>query len=488
MGNDCIKIINKTIILIALIFSLVIVNASNVYAVNTVPSEDRLQEAEERKLMMVETNELNGWPMGPMIGAQGAILMDADTGIVLYAKNIHEHLYPASTTKLMTALIALENSTMDEVVTFSYDAIHNVEAGSSRIGIDVGEQLTMEQCLYGLLLGSANEVAYAIAEHIGGTYEHFVEMMNERAQELGCYDTHFVNPNGLPDDDHYTSAYDLCVIAQECFKNESLMTISGSTRYTIPPTNIQSQERPMDNHHLMLPGFKYEYEGILAGKTGYTSVARQTLVTCAKRNGMRLICVIMKEESPSQFTDTKELLDYGFSSFEKMNIAENESRYTLNSATFFNTNKDIIGSSKPILSINKLGEIILPKTAEFTDADVAISYSEGDMESIARLTYTFDGHFIGQTTIDYAKNDAKFFEFSNIITEGTEIIPEKIEPEKEIIFVSTKNLILILVAVLINLTVIFFIAKLIRNYIYSSRRSERKKRRRYKKRSDNLYL
>ncbi|HOO26984.1 MAG TPA: D-alanyl-D-alanine carboxypeptidase family protein, partial [Lachnospiraceae bacterium] len=272
--------------------------------------------------MTVESNEIEDWPEGPLLGAESAILMDADTGVVLYEKNVHEQLYPASTTKLLTALLAIENSSMDDIVTFSHDAIFNIDQDSSRIGIDVGEQLTMEQCLYGLLLGSANEVAYAIAEHVGGDMETFIDMMNARAVSLGCTDTHFANANGLPESDHYTSAYDLALIARACFQNETLAKISGTSHYTIPPTNIQSEERCLENHHQMLSGEKYAYDGIIGGKTGYTNDARQTLVTCAERDGIRLICVIMKEESPDQFLDTAALFDYGFDNFQKLNISK----------------------------------------------------------------------------------------------------------------------------------------------------------------------
>ena len=143
----------KFIILFLTIISIIFCDTKVIYAVNTVPTEEKKQEAEERKLMRVESNEWNNWPQGPILGCESAILVDVDTGTILYEKNIHEELYPASTTKIMTALLTIENTSMDEIVTFSHDAIFNVDSDSSRIGIDVGEQLTVEQCLYGLLLG-----------------------------------------------------------------------------------------------------------------------------------------------------------------------------------------------------------------------------------------------------------------------------------------------------------------------------------------------
>ncbi len=488
-GNKICKcILSRTItklIVSFLIASLALTNV--VKAVNTVPTEEQAAAAEERKRMRVESNEISGWPEGPLLGAESAILMEADTGAILYEKNIHARLYPASTTKLMTGLLALENSTMEDIVTFSHDSIFNIESSSSRIGIDVGEKLSMEECLYGLLLGSANEVAYAIAEHVGGTYDHFIEMMNERAAALGCADTHFANANGLPQKDHYSSAYDLAIIAKECFQNDSLATIAGSTRYTIPPTNKQPEERKLDNHHLMLPGFKYEYEGVICGKTGYTSEARQTLVTLAQRGDMRLICVIMREEAPDQFIDTQKLFDYGFNQFRKMNVAENEKNYTLDSATFFHTNLDIIGSSKPILSINPNGFIVIPKIREFTDADVTITYSDHGRQDVATLTYAIDDHFVGNTTIDYADNNTRTFEFANILVDSEKVIPQKVLPDHKIIFVDTNKLIFRLIVCLFGIFVILVILYAIRRFVTSGRRRQRMKRKRFKKWNKKLF-
>ena len=168
--------------------------------------------------LAIQSNEVANWPTGPVVSAESAILMDADTGAILYAKNIHQQEYPASTTKILTTLIASERCSMDEIVDFSYDAVHDIDPGSNHIAIDPGEpgeQLTMEECLNAILIRSANEVSFAVAEHISGTtWQDFAPIMNERAKELGCVDSNFVNPNGLPNEDHYTSAYDLAMIEE----------------------------------------------------------------------------------------------------------------------------------------------------------------------------------------------------------------------------------------------------------------------------------
>lgn len=157
--------------------------------------------------------------------------------------------YPASITKIMTTLLALENGNLSDMVTFSDDAINNTEG--SGIARDYGEQMTLEQCLYGVMLESANECAYAVAEHVGGTVENFVDMMNAKAKELGCTNTHFANPHGLQDENHYTTAHDMALIAQAAYQNETFRIIIGTKMYTIPPTNKHAEETVLRNHHDM---------------------------------------------------------------------------------------------------------------------------------------------------------------------------------------------------------------------------------------------
>lgn len=476
--------------LIALILSIVFALSScvNVYGVDTIPTEEQRQMADERKSMKVYTNEIQGWPDGPAIGAQSAVVMDVLTGTLIYSKNPNDHLYPASTTKLLTALLTIENTTMDEEVTFSSDAVWNIDRGSSHLSIDVGEKMSVEECLYGLLLASANEVAYALAEHVGGDLETFVQMMNDRAAELGCKDTHFSNANGLPREDHYTSAYDLALISRECFSNETLCAIAGTVKYTIGPTNKQSEERPITNHHKLLPTFKYEYEGFIGGKTGYTSDARQTLVSCAERNGMRLVCVIMKEESPYQFLDTVELFDYSFSSFHLINIKDNEPRYSLDSSSFFKTSYDILGSTKPILSINPTDCLLLPKSMSIESLNTEIVYEPVVKNNkVATINYSVGGNKVGSASIIYAESNAQTFEFSNILSKDTDSETLKYSPEIKTVFINVKKIIKILSITFIILFIVFFVADLIRSYIISSRRKNRMTRNRYKKRSENKW-
>jgi len=455
-----------------------------VYAVDTVPTEEWAAKWEERKSEPVTTNLVEEWPQGPAIGAEAAILMEADTGIVLYGKNVEEKLYPASITKMMTALLVVENCSMEETVTFSSEAIDNTEWGSSRIGIMKGEELTVEQCLYGLLLGSANEVAYGLAEHVGGSLEEFVAMMNEKAEKLGCVNTHFVNASGLPDEDHYVCAIDMAKIAKAFFENDTLCMISGSYSYTIPATNKTSETRPMENHHKMITGKKYEYDGIVGGKTGFTSLARQTLVTCAQKEGMKLICVILMDESPYQFLDTASLFDYGFDSFKKLKISDYETRYNISSANFFHTNVDIMGSSKSILSLNEFGYVVMPKIMEFEEARVQVDYDTKKENAVASLDYYVGENQVGSTTIDYANNDKKTFEFANIITDSTDETYTYV-PQQKTVFVTVTDVLKKVLSVIGILFLATVVIALIFGFIKSAKRAQMKKKKRYKQRSEN---
>lgn len=291
------------------------------------PEERTSQEPEETPdpyppsyYLPVKSNEIPGWPQGPQVQAESAILMDVDYGVCLYEKNIHKKQYPASITKIMTALLTVENANLSDVVTFSENAVYGIEPESSHIGIDAGEQLTVEQCLYGLMLASANEVAMGLAEHVAGSVEAFVEMMNQRAAQLGCKNTHFVNPHGLHDENHYVTAYDMALIAREAFHNRTFLNVVTTVYYEIPPTNMEEETRYLLNHQKLLSDDEWYYTGCRGGKTGYTDQALNTLVTFAKRDNLTLVCVNLKTDGTPIYTDTTALLDYGFTNFNWKNI------------------------------------------------------------------------------------------------------------------------------------------------------------------------
>ena len=259
--------------------------------------------------------------------------------------------------------------------------------------------MTLRECLYGILVGSANEVANAVAEHIAGSIDAFADMMNEKAAELGCTNSHFVNPHGLHDENHYTTAHDLALIARAFFQNEQLAKIGNTGNYHFEATKTQPDDFYIRNKHQLISG-EIAYEGIKGGKTGYTEQARQTLVTCAERNDMRLICVILKEESPNQFYDTVKLFDYGFTNFSLVNIAENETKYSIKSSSFFHNSTDILGNSTQLLGLNESSYLILPKTITFDDLDSEVSYDTDNDQEIAIINYSYHGAYLGSATVD----------------------------------------------------------------------------------------
>ena len=262
------------------------------------------------------------------INAEACILIDAESGIILYEKNAHEKLYPASITKIMTTLLACENGNMSDTVTHSHNAVFNIGPGSSHIGMDEGEQVGFEDALYGILLESANEVCMAVAEHIDGTVEKFVERMNSRAKELGCEDTNFANPHGFHDPEHYTTCYDMSLITKAAVHNEEFLKVFSTVDHDIPPTNKNTTRYLHNKDKMMRPTSPYYYEYIIGGKTGFHDQALNTLVTYAGKDDIKLISVVMKDNgAPLTYSDTVTLMDYGFSLYENKTLVSS-SDYT----------------------------------------------------------------------------------------------------------------------------------------------------------------
>lgn len=313
----------------------------------------------------------SGWPSAPEISSASGILMEASSGQVLFYKSMNEIRYPASTTKVMTTLIILENiPDLNRNITFTDIILPDLAPGNSTINAQVGEVLTVEQCLYAIMLASANEVCTQMAVEVAGSVENFTAMMNAKATEIGCTNTHFVNANGLPDSNHYTTAYDLALILREAVKNEAFCKIAGAAKYTIPPTNKTATSRNMENHNALLVNGKYYYEGAIAGKTGHTEAARNTLVTAATREDMTLICVVLRSENDERFTDTRTLFDYGFDNFHSQSL------YWLDKTT-------------------PVGTVILPKSVT---AD-ALSVLDSDENNQRTRTWSYNGTELYKTSV-----------------------------------------------------------------------------------------
>lgn len=343
------------------------------------------------------------WPSDTGVLADIGIAVDADSGAVLFGQGIHELTPPASITKLLTALVVVENSSMDDMVTFSYDAVNNVESGSgNKKNIAEGDKLSVKDCLYLLLLQSSNQAANALAEHVAGSRDAFADMMNEKVKELGCTDgTHFANPSGLNDDTQVVSAYDMAIIAQAAFNNSDVLEISSTKSYKLAPTQNNPSGATCANEHRLIITDDETSElycpEAKAGKTGYTSLAGNTLVTYGEKDGRRVISVVLKgQPSPNYFLDGKTLLQFGFENFQNVSIPDNETKYVTGEETVSINGADFQPDE---LDLESGAVITLPKDAAFSDASMELVTELPEQHperAVALLQYTYNDRKIGQ--------------------------------------------------------------------------------------------
>lgn len=265
----------------------------------------------------------------PAVSTECVVLVDAQTGQVLYGKNENGRAYPASTTKIMVALLALENLELDETVTATASALSLLPPGHTNMGLKTGEQLSVRQLLYGLMLPSAGDAANVLGERISGSVDEFVKLMNRRALELGMTSTNFVNASGAHDEHHYTTALDLSILAREVMKNETFREIVKTDLYIIPPTAQYPDERRLSNTNHLVSNrrtSKYYYKYATGIKTGFTNAAKLCLVSAAEKDGVSLICVTLGADTTDgemmDFVDTRNLFEYGFKNFRKAPIVQ----------------------------------------------------------------------------------------------------------------------------------------------------------------------
>jgi len=256
----------------------------------------------------------------PVLNSATGIVMNADTGEILWSQDADTQYYPASITKVMTALLVMEKCPdLDAKVTYSKTATTNLESGATSIKLEEGDVLTVRESLYALMIKSANEVANGLAEHIGGSISGFADMMNARAKELGCTNTNFVNPNGLNNDKHLTTAHDMALITAAAFKYDELRKIDTTASYKLPATKAYPNGQTIKLiNRLINPVYDKCYKYAIAAKTGYTKKAGNTLVSMAEKDGVRLVAVTMKNTAYlAHYDDHKALLKYGFDLMEQ---------------------------------------------------------------------------------------------------------------------------------------------------------------------------
>ena len=320
----------------------------------------------------IATNSISGWPQASDISSEAAVVMEDSTNTILYSKNADEVLYPGSTVKIMTCLLALENCQLTDEVTMTATGVSGVTDGGASIASQVDEVFTIEQCLYAIMVASANDIALQIAEHTGGSVEAFVQMMNDRATALGCTNTVFTNPTGLPDENQHTTAHDMALIMQAAIQSDAFRTIAAATSYTIPATNKAAARNLTSKFTMTDTGNSGFYEGCIGGKEGYTEASGSTLVCAAQRNGMTLISVVLKGASGQTAPDAASILNYGFDQFQIASLGDSD------------------------FSIISGGEVVLPVGAS-TDSLTTQDFQNGN--EIQR-TYLFGGTPVGSATLE----------------------------------------------------------------------------------------
>lgn len=398
---------------------------------------------------------VENWAGAPAITSEAGIVMDVDSGAILYAKNIDAQHYPASITKILTALVALENSELTDIVTVKQEDVEFLEPGDSYIGLKPGEEITMENALYGVLLASANEASHAVASNVEGGYENFLKLMNEKAKELGCKNSNFTNPHGLHDENHYTTARDMALIGAAVFQKEEFRTITATKQYVIPTTNITNETRTIGQNHKMLYDWRSQYyEYCVGGKTGFTDQALNTLVTFATKDNVNLVAVALRANGNTYtYADTRAMLDFAFENFSKFPIT-----------------KDMVNDTR-VRNIDENATVMLPKDISFEDLTCEIQIPTVKGDKTGSILYKYNGILLGK--IGMTITDAYHNE-THGIKEQTEV-KEREKPSVGSIIV---RVVLIL---LFSLILLFLVLLFYGMYRRKQRRKKRAEMRRRKR-------
>lgn len=421
----------------------------------------------------------------PDVVAESALVMDAGTGAILYGKNANTKRYPASITKVMTALLAIENCNMNDIITYSNSAVNGIEAGSSTAGINVGAKLTVEDSLYALMLVSANEAAAAIAEHVSGSVDAFAKLMTTRAKELGCTGTNFKNPHGLPDEEHYTTAHDMGLIVKEALKHEEFCKISGTISYTLKKSKTLDSTLELWNHAKILrKSSDYYYECAKGAKTGFTHAALNTLVTYAQKGNTKLICVILKDYgADNSYKDTKRLFQWAFSQVKQITPL---SQFDFNDA--LSSNKKLKEKQKDQIRLlnctfDKNYPILVPKDFDASSLTTAFSIDEDKKAGrIGYITISCNNQVIGKTPVVYdtSTKQGKAYQEGNSVSDNLKTVHVTSKKEQKL----RKGLeycVRIIVAILLVVTIM----NLIRRRELERRRQERIANRHHSSPSDD---
>ena len=350
----------------------------------------------------VAADSAPAWPNGYVSTvAKSSCLIDCETGTVLYESGAHKKRYPASITKTLTALLTIENCDMNETVTYSKNALSCIRDGAANIGAKVGEKMSVKDALYGMMLHSGNECATALGEHMFGDEKTFAKKLNERAKQAGAKNSHFVNGNGLHNDNHYVTAYDMAMIMRAALKYPLFREILGTTQYTIQKNNKRKHRFFATMRHKMIwEGGPYYYKGIIGGKTGFTDEAKNTLVTAAERHGLTLIAVVLKSDTANVYTDTRKLFNYGFRNFKSINISQNDNSF--NDENDYSLTSPFIKKTGT-LELDKTATAVIPNGANYSNLKVTTTFNVG-RGVFSKMTYHYGDKEVGTATLTYHKS------------------------------------------------------------------------------------
>lgn len=396
----------KKFVTVMLLFCLIFNASISVGATETNKKQKLTEEEKKAKeeldkayAIPIESNGWEGWPQAESTYGEAAIVMEVETGTILYAKNIDAKMYPASITKVLTALVAMEEGNLSDTVTFSRDCVSFLQPGDSSVGLKEGNVITLEQTMYAMLLASANEAAYAVGENVGKNagydYAWFIDKMNQKVQDLGGVNSHFTNTNGLHDPEHYTCARDMALIGRALFAYPEIFEIMQTVQYQIPETDTVEEHVFQQKDKMLLPYNSNYYKNTIGGKTGYTSDAKSTLITMADDGNMKLVAVVLRTYGRNIYPDTTRMLKYAFDNFEVLDVHKHE------------TGEEIKELSA------KEEKVVVPKGTAFEDLEREITIGSTDEElmgeySAGEISYLYYGQKVGSADVlltdDYLKS------------------------------------------------------------------------------------
>ena len=442
--------------------AFVLTPAVKIFAEEGDTAADRETQRQTCYAEPTDSNGLTNWPQGPAVYADSAIVMDMNSGAILYGKQIDKQHYPASITKLLTTLVALDHAKLTDKVEFSQDSISFLQYGDAHIGMRAGEELTLEDSLYAVLLASANEVSYAVAESVGkqmgGDYNTFIEAMNEESDALGCTGSHWTNANGLHDEQHYTTAHDMALIGAAVYQKEAFRTIAQSLTHQIPPTNLVNEVRTVNQKHKMLwPQNDNYYEYCKGGKTGYTDQARTTLVTMADNGDMQLVAVVLYDFGNDAYIDTRAMFDYAYSNFSKISLKDQKLPEGVKSYE------------------DEDAYIVLPKSAQFSDVKAEVK-EDSNKDGSGTVTFTYKGQEVGSVKAAIEKTEES----------SAAVLGKKKDKTTSTVVTGISKFMKIVIGVVIAVVILLIIIVVLANYRKQIRRRRRKKGKRRNAKSGNV--